>query len=687
MLDFLQKQKPNTENFWALLIEPEWITSAVWQIKDGKVEVIAKSPPTRWEDNLLEAIDTSLSACSQFLPEESMDPSRTVFGLSNNWIEDGNIKPEKLEELKVICEKLSLVPSGFVVLSEAISHFLKSEDHGDTNALVLGLSDQNIEIAIFNLGTLSGVTNVLRSVSVEDDLMEGLTRLKDTVENFPSRIVLYNQKEQELEDVKEILNNSDWEKVGQSKFIHTPKIEVFDPEKKIIAVALAGGSELGAVGGVEDSQLPDETVVESLESEEVENIQEPNKLTAEELGFVKEEPDLPITQKIQLPDLKNKIKGLTTFSRPSIKMPKLNLNNKMLVVAGSGALTLVVASFLLWWFLPKAVVTIYVSPKQIEENIEIQSDSSIKTSENEISVSGEKTISTTGTKTVGEKSKGKVKVQNGTAFPINLAAGSTLLSSSDLKFVTLSSASISGALSPSNPGTGEIEVEAGSIGSEYNISKDEIFKVGNYPKAEVDAISLDGFGGGSSRQISAVSESDRKKILDELTEELLNDAKSQISQKLDSNQILIDSSVEIVSRDEQFSNKVGDEATSIKLSLKLDVKIISISKDELLAKSKEILNDKIPTNFVLKDDQIEYEIMAEDDLFNVRVTANLLPDIDEGEIAKKIAGKYPELAEDYFSSITGFTKAEFKIKPLFPGKLGTLPHIPKRMTVSFAVEE
>ena len=76
-----------------------------------------------------------------------------------------------------------------------------------------------------------GVTNVARSISVEDDIHEGLSRLSQQFQNFPSRLILYNQKEQELEEIKNSLNNVDWEKVGEGKFIHTPRVEIFDPGK------------------------------------------------------------------------------------------------------------------------------------------------------------------------------------------------------------------------------------------------------------------------------------------------------------------------------------------------------------------------------------------------------------------------------------------------------------------------
>ena len=298
MLDFLTKYKQSLplrgkeqkENYWALLIEPEWVTSAVWQIENGKVEIVCSSPATRWETeaNLIEAIDASLSSCTQNLPEEVADPTKTVFGVPSSWIEGGNIKEEYLERLKKVCQDLSLVPSGFVVLSEAISHFIKEEDMTPLSGVVVGISSEAFDISIFNLGKLIGTTSVLRSVSVEEDMMEGLSRLSTNVENLPSRVILFNQKEQELETIKESLNNSDWNKIGNSKFMHTPKVEILDPSKKIMAVALAGGSEMGEVHGVisQEQESETETQTDLMPEEEVKNVEEPKDVTPEDLGFV-----------------------------------------------------------------------------------------------------------------------------------------------------------------------------------------------------------------------------------------------------------------------------------------------------------------------------------------------------------------------------------------------------------------
>ena len=691
MLDFLTKPKEQKEIFWALLIEPEWVTSAVWQIENGKVAIISSSPATRWETegNLIEAIDASLSSCTQSLPEEVDDPTKTVFGVPSSWIEGGNIKEEYLERLKKVCQDLSLVPSGFVVLSEAISHFIKEEDMTPLSGVVVGISDEALDISIFNLGKLIGTTSVFRSVSVEEDMTEGLSRLSTSVENLPSRIILFNQKEQELETIKESLNNSDWNKIGNSKFMHTPKVEILDPSKKIMAVALAGGSEMAEVHGVisQEQEIETETPTDSIPEEEIHNVEEPKDVTAEDLGFVIEQPKTETPKLPNLPKFNFKIPNWPQVSN-KIKIPHFNfsLGGKPLLIGGGMILLALVVGFILWWFLPKATVTLFVTPKKLEENVTFTVGKDIKGEEIEVSVNGEKTNPTTGTKTVGEKAKGSVKIQNGTAFPISLPSGTILVSSSDLKFQTVKVASVSGALSPSSPGNATIDIEAVSIGSEYNLVKDEVFKVGNYPKADVDASTSENLSGGSSRQISAVSEEDRKKILKELTDELTDEANGKLNEKITPDQVLVEVSINNEIEEEDYSNKVGDEATNLKLALTLKVKSTVVSKSELLEISKKSLEGKIPSGFVLRDDQITYDFKESDEegSFDVRIFANLLPNIDPLDVSKKIVGKYPNLAESFLGSVPGFVRAEFRIKPFLPGKLGTLPHLVKNISVEIS---
>lgn len=694
----ISKPKEKEEYFWALLLEPSWISSAVWLIEDGKVKVISTSPSTRWEndENLIEAVDASLSSCSQNLPEEIGEPSKTVFGVPSLWVEEGNIKEEHLVNLKKICQELSLEPSGFVVLPEAIAHFIKVKEESALSGVTVGISDENLDISVFNLGKLSGTTIVARSVSIEEDFLEGLNRLAVGQESFPPRILLYNQKEPELEEIKSKLGASEWEKIGDSGFLHTPKLEIIEPDNKILAVCLAGGSEMGEVTGIKTNlQINDidndsgaiqkEEELEINKTDELENIREPKGITPEDLGFVVGGSNgNDINSKKRL--------NVNLFRFPKFKFKSLSINfsttKKPFIIGSFTLIAFFVIGFVLWWFLPKASVTVFVSPHKLEENINLETGTDISVTNVDVTVSGDKTKSTTGTKTVGEKAKGSVKVQNGTAFAINLPSGTVVMSSTDLKFITTKVASISGALSPSSPGTAIVDVEAGSIGSEYNLGKDEIFKVSNYPKAEVDATSTDNFTGGTSRQISAVSEGDRSTLLKELTDELIDEAKIKLKEQISLEDLLIDSSLKTEVKSEDFSNKLGDEASTIKLSLELNVIGSKVSRKDLTEVSRRQLEGKIPSGFTLHEDQILYDFSSTSDKtkFEVIISVNLLPNIDPIEISKKIVGKYPNLAESYLGNVPGFIRAEFRIKPLLPGRLGTLPHLYKNISVEISAE-
>ena len=101
----------------------------------------------------------------------------------------------------------------------------------------------------------------------------------------------------------------------------------------------------------------------------------------------------------------------------------------------------------------------------------------------------------------------------------------------------------------------------------------------------------------------------------------------------------------------------------------------------------KILEGKVPSGFVVRDDQIVYKFEAseeDDEKINLDMEVNLLPNIDPNDVAKKIAGKYPTLAESYLKDVPGFVRAEFKVNPLFPGKLGTLPHVTKKISVEIS---
>ena len=374
---------------------------------------------------------------------------------------------------------------------------------------------------------------------------------------------------------------------------------------------------------------------------------------------------------------------------------------RVLLFGGGILAFILVLGFILWFTLTRATVTIYVSSKSIDENTQVTFDAGASGADLQKSilpaevlktdVSGDKTKSTTGTKTVGERAKGTVTIRNGNVSAINLPAGTVLSGASDLKFNLNSSASVSAALSPSQPGTANVDVTAADIGSEYNLGKDESFKVANYPKAEVDAVAVSDFSGGSSREISAVSEEDQQALKDDLTNELLEKAKEELSAKTGEDKMFIGDSLLSSETSKSFSNKVGDEAATLKLSLELEVTGIAVEKKVFYDFAREVLKEAVPSGFTLRDDQLDARFNLVDEKEGVYemeaiVAANLLPELKTDEIGKNIAGRNTAVAEKYLTSIPGFSRAEIKIGPPIFKMFKILPKSAKNIQIEILGE-
>jgi hypothetical protein len=752
------EKNSSLELFWALIIEPDWVQAGIWRIFDEKAQVILTSKPSAWklDEELIQAADVALSSCAQGLPEGEKEPEKTVFGVVSSWVSKGEIKEENLEKIKKICSDLSLIPAGFVVLAEAISHLIKTKEGSPLNAIVLGVYEHHIDISVFKLGNFLGNADVSRSVSILDDLIEGLTRLSDT-EAFPSRLVLYNSKEGELEEARQSLVKADWDNVEKIKFLHTPKIEVITPDEKVNAISLAGASEIADVSSIDSVSEDKEDGSEEIKrTENLDNVSSQTEdVSVEELGFVlgkdvvserprqgvedekKKEDLVNVEEVVEKPREELKKQKEVDYQKRETERPKRKVKHKVPVLnipkifgklkdklsnsrgkkfsegsvskkAGKKVVLLGLVIFLAvilsalaaWWFLPKAEVVVYVTTKRLDEKVTVKIDPDRESADFEngilpgkiqkTQVGGSKTKSTTGTKTVGEKAKGEVTFYRA-GSGITLQSGTEITGPNSLRFTLDSDIDIASG-SASTPGTTLATVTAADIGAQYNLASSTSFSVSNFSTGDIEAKNDSSFSGGTSREISAISENDLSNLEDDLNNELIEKAEKELSESLDSGLVLIDESLYWSDSSKEFSGKVDDEADTLKLALELDVAAVAVDKKSLNQISLNLLQDKVPDGFVLREEQIktDFDFEEEDDgvfIVEVMITANLLPVTNPDEIAEKISGKYPSLAQKYLNEdVAGFVRAEIIFKPKLPGKLGTLPRLTKNIQVEVAAE-
>ncbi|OGM20084.1 hypothetical protein A2714_01495 [Candidatus Woesebacteria bacterium RIFCSPHIGHO2_01_FULL_38_9] len=753
------KDQSEKEYFWSLVIEPGWVQSGIWRIEEDKAQVVLSSPAFTWEtdEDLVQAADNALSSSVQGLPQDIAEPSKTVFGVASSWVEEGQISGEYLEKIKHLCTELSLNPIGFVVLPESIAHLIKSEEGSPLNAIVLGVYKENLEITIFKLGNLLGTAQIARSVSIVDDVTEGLTRFSQT-DNLPSRFIIYNGREGELEEVRQELLKVDWNEFKDLKFLHTPKIEIINTKQKVYAVSLAGASELAnitsieivkesveekegepdivASQGINESsfeQKPLEELGFAIEKDVSENLQnlekegveikEPvsvNNMDRDDIDEIHRnieevslrQPKEPFSFKKVFQFVNSLKSKLTSFKRPASPTANFGVPRKKVwtgfgsggkkpFVFGLGFLViLLISGFAFWWFYPKATVTIYLAPKRLDETFDIDVDTKVDSTDiskrilkGEVlrkDLSGEKTKDATGTKTVGENAKGEVTLYR-VGTQLSLASGTIIHGPENLNF-TLNGDVVVASGSASSPGMVKASVTAQEFGSQYNLASGTTFSVGTYTLTDIEAKNENAFSGGSSREITAVSVEDQKVLEEDLTEELTAKVKEQFLENVSSDNFFISESVTATPSSRVFSKKVGDEADTLKFSLTLEAESVVLAKSDLEDVAKEVLKEKVPEGFTLRGEQVDYTFELESKgkdvySFEVRVSANLLPEINTEEIAQKIRGRSLTVAEEYLrQEAPGFIRAEMRIKPTLPGKLKTLPHIKKNIEIEVAAE-
>lgn len=728
--DFLTNKESPPDLYWSLVIEKGWVQAGIWYIGGASAEVLTISPGAAWETDseLVGACDAALSSCVSNLPENYEEPSKTVFGVPSSWVKEGEIQDEYLAMIKTVCTDLSLTPVGFVVLPEAIAHLYKSEEGSPLSAIVIGLGSENLEISVFKLGNLVGTTNVARSISITEDVTEGLSRFEGA-SPLPSRMIVFDGKGGELEEAKEELMKASWDGNEKMKFLHTPKAEILMSDRKVLATCLAGAAEIGEVTAI--SSKEERPIEESYPPEaEIKNVTEPDvETTAEDLGFsvnqdvtgslrqqakfvpINTPPPpspivpMPIQATPKVGSYLQKTKNLfhSFSSRFLVRGPKISSqgSKKPIYTALILLAVLIFGGGIYWWFVPKAVVTIFVAPKSFQEQVSISFNSNGQFDESKAVIpaqfvtsqaTGDKTKSTTGAKLVGDKATGSVQIANGNSKSINLATGTILTSTSGLKFVTNTEASISGQLLPGTPGTATLAVTAGDVGAQYNLAKGEVFKVGVFEKSLVAATSQSDFSGGSSQQIAAVSAEDQKNLETDLKAELSENVMGDLQTKVTGDQIFVEDLASIDVASENFDHKVGDVAETLKLSLSVNATGVLADRAKLTQYAADILKDKIPTGYALRNSQIKFKfkfIEKKDGnlIYTTDISANFLPMTNSDEIVDKIIGKTVTAATDSLMLVPGYIRAEIALKNSLPGPLKTLPHINKNITIEVAAEQ
>jgi len=725
------EQEKEAEYYLSVVINRTSVSSGIWKISKNRAWMVALGTLASWTEDtseLVKAVDDSISSAIAQI-EEIIEPDKVVFGLPPTWVSEGEIKKEALERLRIICEKLDLKSTGYVVVPDAVVHWIKSQEGAPPDIILVGIEEEEIDVTLVKTGKVEGINTVARSMSLVDDVKEGLMRFRD-VGNLPSRILVYNHRESEIEEAKQLLLAADWSNLP---FLHNPKTGELNPDLTVFAVSLAGATEIGKVERLEEEikNLPEERKsqqpqIEEKAEEEIkqeENVTEIEEsqpdITAFDLGFSKEDvalgkqkenletgENLEVREPVEEEHKKIESKPRISFG---IFLPLLNRLKIKIAGFGRSPRKLILLPFLLLFILGpffvylavlKANIRIFVSPKKIGKDFTLIVDTAaggVDLNQKIISgnfvsteVSGDKTKSTTGSKIVGDRAKGAIKILN-TGDSIKLSAGTKIIGPGDLKFTLDEDIEVASGSGILNPGQGNGNVTAEDIGSDYNLAAGSMFSIGNFSTQRLQGTNEAAFSGGTSRTVAAVSKDDQAFLEKDLTNELTQKAKDQLKASQTNTQALVSDSevVDIIAKN--FSKNVGEEAETVKLTLKLRVSMLRISQEDVNQIVKEEIRKDIPKEFLLREDLIETKMELQEKTknkftFKVSSDASLLPIVDKQQFAKSIAGRDLAFAKDAFLGIPGYSRSEIILQPKLPSRLARIPLLVKNIQIEILPE-
>lgn len=297
--------------------------------------------------------------------------------------------------------------------------------------------------------------------------------------------------------------------------------------------------------------------------------------------------------------------------------------------------------------------------------------------------SGEKTIPTF-------KARGAVTFFNVLSTPYKVPRSTVLrasASSSAARFVTLADADVPPG------GQANAEIEAIDVGGEGNVSPNTINVVEGVPAIAVRVSNEVGTAGGGGTTVRAATLEDFRRLRAELRGRLLSRAAAEMSKTPDVAQgglYVIPESVFVADvQDETFDRFVTEEATEVKLTMRMQIAGLAVSPDDLDAVARVALVSKAPRGFELLSARAERGDVAEEGT-GTRVEYYMLARgivgaaIDETALKRLIRGQTPDQATRALLAayrLNGAPKIEISPEWL-PAVLTRVPLAPMRIDVT-----
>ena len=397
-------------------------------------------------------------------------------------------------------------------------------------------------------------------------------------------------------------------------------------------------------------------------------------------------------------DAKKPVRGKKSES----KVPNFSTFRKRLFIFGGLGVLLV--GFLVWaiWFAPKATVIITAknTPVTVDSNVQLAVDgvtdfkaSTIKSIFQEQTADVSVEFSATGKKKVGEKAKGTVRIKTdattilmtGLTVPagtqIQSSGGSIYLTGADVVFPQGSPSALAGIV---------VAVTAANVGEEYNGATGSASTSANGVTSVAFVTSP---SGGSSREVTVVSDDDLAKATAALGEKKVTDLKSKLESSFSESNVIIKETFQEKRGDPVPSVKINEEATGpVTLKSTVTASMMAVERSEI----QKFLKTGIQSEIEGMKSQKIYSDGSSDVKFSqfvndaeepkIRLTANgkIGPVIKEDEVKEQSLGKNYGEIQLALEAIDGVEDVDIKFWPFW---VRTVPNNVDRVTVEFKIKD
>jgi len=727
--------------YLVLVLRDEKVQAVIFEELEGKIKIIGQKEehfPTTIDEvspeELLEVLDKAISKAESSLPE-NIQTEKTIFGVKDSWTDHDQIKKEYLAKLKKASDELGLIPIGFLVISQAIAHLLQKEEGAPISAILAEINKKSVTVTLLRAGK-----NIeTKSSEIHESIpftVDTLLKHFDVPEILPSRIIIFNGQE----DLSQEFISHTWSK--SLPFLHLPQITSlphgFDAKSVLFGAAVQMGFEVLEKDIPQEPGLEPEPLEEEIPTinDEANPIKEPEvykNLGAEDFGFAKDidvakMPSQDILQEpVEEVEEKNEEQAIPQFNTEEVQttdnspqgfkgililikkfllvilglfftlLGKINLK-KISSFTSKGRLIifapviLIIAVVACYFLFLKAEITLTVDPKITEQNKSVlfsttqETDPSKNIIKSEfLSVSEDGSVSTpaTGKKDVGTSAKGTVTIFNASSQSETLRQGILITSTNGLDFTLDQSVTIDGVASHSafdtpTPKSINANVTADQLGKESNLPSGTKFTVSSFDISDIAAKNDNPFSGGTKTQVTVASKTDQSKLENDLIKQLENNATADLQKQLDQSKILLSAFVSEAISKETLTPKVGDQTSQLTLSGTVDYQGLSYQKADIIAFSKSLLSQDVPSNQIIDYNNMKTSVLNIKNKNDEEINASLdiktllLPKISDSEITKNLKGKSFKTAQDLLYKLPQVANVNIKLSP-------NIPFLPKNL--------